>query len=464
MLTRAYFSRAIQLVALFLMAGRLYAQVDPSASGGAQADDETQMVTPPPVSSMPYPNSAGSDTRSNYMETSVAVTPAYIDNVLPGANIENGQPGATVTSVGAVTYSIDPSFSFDKTTPRQREQIAYNPSFSFYEPTSTIDVSTLDAIDQSGTLQFQFGLSPHVSLNVQDSFLRTSNVFNQSYPFSDSVSGSTLTSTPAVIAPFEEQLANTTGGGINYQFGKDAMIGAGGAFGILDFPNTSQEVNLFNSHQFGGQAYYNRRLSRGQYIGLGYQYERILSYPANGVDTTQTYSFLPYYSLYFNRTFSLSISAGAEYVNVAPFEQPASKSWSPEADLSFGWQINRANIAASFSREVIAGGGLLGAYDSSRVAASAAWKLARTWNSAVSISYVAIDTLTTPIALSPVETGNTLSGQFTLARTIGEHFSAGFTYQHLHENYAGIAVITASPDTNREAFTISYRLRRPLGK
>jgi hypothetical protein len=52
----------------------------------------------------------------------------------------------------------------------------------------------------------------------------------------------------------------------------------------------------------------------------------------------------------------------------------------------------------------------------------------------------------------------------SLQHPIGERFSASFQYQRLHENYTAIAVISANPDSNRVSATITYELRRPLGR
>jgi len=49
-------------------------------------------------------------------------------------------------------------------------------------------------------------------------------------------------------------------------------------------------------------------------------------------------------------------------------------------------------------------------------------------------------------------------------RPIGEHLSLGVQYTRLHQSYSGIAALSASPDRNRVAGTISYQFSRPLGR
>ena len=55
----------ILLVALFLFALPALSQVEPSATGGGTSTgDDTEMMTPPPVSGMPYAGGAGADAQS----------------------------------------------------------------------------------------------------------------------------------------------------------------------------------------------------------------------------------------------------------------------------------------------------------------------------------------------------------------------------------------------------------------
>ena len=240
------------------------------------------------------------------------------------------------------------------------------------------------------------------------------------------------------------------------------MVGGGGGFTVFDFPSTIQTAGLYNSKESEGAAFYNRRLSQSQYFGVEYQYNRTLAYPASGVDETQVHSFLPFYSLYFNRSLSFTASVGAQFVVVSPFELQGSTSWSPEANLSIGWETEHGGIAASYAHLITSGGGLLGSYTSDDAAVSAGWKPARAWNSGASVSYVKLDNIG-KLALSSSSTGNTLSGQVSLGRSIGERFTVSGGYQYLHEQYSAISIINADPNANREFVSISCHLQKPWG-
>jgi hypothetical protein len=436
----------------------MLAQVEPAAEGGAGSDEEVRMMTPPTVGGMPFASGANVDTRSNYVDTSLSFAPSYVSNVLPGEDVSNVPPGEAAKPISDVEFSILPSFSLVRSTPRQSEQARYSPNFTFYQHTNT-----LDTIDQTANAEYQYRLTPHVTATLQDNFLRTSNVFNSSYPFSNPVTGSTLTPITAVIAPFAQQLLNTTTGILSYQFAKNAMVGGAGAFTVFDFPGSSQNTDIYNSKDTEGSAFYSRRLSQSQYFGVEYEYNRSLAYPATGADETQVHSFLPFYSLYLHKDVSLTVGAGAQFVAISPFQSARYNSWSPEADLSIGWETARGGIAAGYAHMIPSGGGLLGSYTSDGVTLSAGWKPVHNWNGGVTFSYLAINNIG-PVILASASTGNTLTSQATLGHSIGERFDISGGYQYLREEYNDIAIIHADPNANREFVSISCHLRKNLGR
>jgi len=444
-----YFNPVLIFGLSFAIGASAYGQVAPTAEGGPTPEDDNPMITPPSVGGMPFASGANVDTRSNYVDTSLTVTPSYIDNVLPSASAK---------PVSDAAFSILPSLSLVRSTSRQLEQVQYSPAFSFYQHTNT-----LDTIDQAANLEFQYRFTPHVSATVQDTFLRTSNVFDSSYLFSSPVTGSTLTPIPTVIVPFAEQLLNTTSGVLSYQFGKNGMVGGGGEFTVFNFSDATQNAGIYNSKESEGAAFYNHRLSNSQYIGAQYQYSRTLAYLANGVDETQVHSVLPFYSLYFHRNLSLTASIGAQFVAISPLQLQRFDSWSPEANLSFGWEGEHGGVAVSYAHMITSGGGLLGSYTLNGVSLSGGWKLARSWNGGVSLSYVKTDNMA-PLIQSSGSVGNTLSGQAALGHSIGEHFAIGFGYQYFHEQYDNIPIINADPNANREFISLSCHLQKALGR
>ena len=87
-----------------------------------------------------------------------------------------------------------------------------------------------------------------------------------------------------MIAPLADQLHNCGNVGITYQFAVNEMIGAGGTFTNLHYPDQTQVPGLFDSESQGGSAFYAYRVSKMHYIGVTYQYQRLLSYPTAGTE------------------------------------------------------------------------------------------------------------------------------------------------------------------------------------
>jgi hypothetical protein len=438
MLTRVCLSVAL------LVAMPVWSQVEPSATGPPSSEED--MRTPPPVSGEAYPTETGAETRSNYLRAGLNMQTAYDDNV---------RPGNTNKPVSDVIYSIGSTFSLDQITPHAHRTLTYSPGFTFYEPTSA-----LNAVNQNANVSYQYGLSPHARINVQDSFVQSSDVFDQPY---GGISGSTQSPTQAVVAPFADQLSNLTSGESTYQFSRDSMIGAGGTYSIVNYPNPAQASGLSNSNSYGGSAFYNRRLSSAQYVGVNYQYSKMTSSSTSGNSETQMDTIYSFYTLYLEQSLSLSVSGGPQHFNVAQPPFPASGSWTPVVTASMGWQRNHTNFAASYSRTVTGAGGLLGAFQSNSESASARWQLARTWTVGSAASYSSQKNVL-PAFLSSSPGGHTVSGTVSAQHPISEHLTAELGYARLHQSYSGIAVISEDPDSDREYISISYQFTRPLGR
>ena len=441
-------ARIIPVLA-FLVALPLFAQVEPGATGGGGLNNDSEMMTPAPASGDAYPSTFGSQSAANLISGGLSVGGAYMNNVVPG---ESAIP------VNDATFSIFPSISMSRSTGRKQEMLSYTPSFLFYEPTSS-----LDTIDHGVTGTFHYLFSPKTAFELNDAFIRTSDVFDQSYTFTQPIiTGSTQIQTPTVIAPFAEQMANTLNSSLSYQFGRDGMVGAGFEYSTLSYPSPTASPGLYNSHGVGPEAFYNRRLTRKQYIGFAYQYNRTVAEAVGTQSTTQTHSLLPFYSVYFARSFSMSITGGFERIDVSLPPSASSNSWSPSVNASIGWQGVRAYLAASYSRTVTAGEGLFGAFRSNSAGANGGFKLGRFAVVGLSVSYSNL-TNVTPL-LTTFTGGDTISGHASLSHPIGEHFAISCGYDQLHENYSSIAAISADPNSRSIRGTLSYQFSRPWGK
>jgi hypothetical protein len=424
-------------------------QVEPSATGGDTPTlNGAQMLTPPPVSGLQYPSTSGEETQSNYLDWGIAVNAAYTDNILPGVGLK---------PISDETYSILPSVNLNRTTPRQLATLSYSPTILFYGHTST-----LDAVDHNASLIFQGRPSPHTAVSLQDFYVRTSNVFSGQYPFTQGgLTGSTVVPVPAVIAPYADQQTDTANGAFTYQFAADGMVGGGGSYTNLDFPNPSQATGLYSSSGESGSAFYSRRLSAAQYIGVSYDYSRTITNLPNAPVDVQVHSPFPFYTIYFNTKSSLSFSGGAQYISISQGQSISFNSWSPAGAVSMGWQGNHGAVAISYLHVATSGGGLLGAFHSDSVNASGNLAINRTWSASLGVSYATISAVTQLVGLN-YSGGNSFTANASLQHAFGEHFSAQCGYDRLAQNY-NISVISATPNSDREFVTITYVFRKPLG-
>ena len=426
----------------------VFSQVEPEARGGGVPElNNTVMMAPPAVTGTLYPNFTGAETRSNYLASDLTVNSAYIDNVLPGA---------FARPVSDIAYSILPEISLNRTTPLRQTVLTYRPAITLYQRTTE-----LNSIDHNVSFTFQDRVSPHVAINVQNFFLRTSNWFSTSYQFSTAgAPGTAPVTAPVLIAPFAEQMSDTAEGASSYQFARNAMIGVGGTYSRLDFPN-SDAVGLFDSSGKGASAFYSRRLSPSQYLGLTYDYNRDDVSPANPPIETQVHSFAPFYTVYVTPAFSISVSGGAQHMSEAYNSAKSHHIWSPSGVINVEWLGKRGDVTASYLHTIASGGGLYGAFHSDTVSSAGGWEISRTWSVRLETSYATLSAVTSLTGLG-YNGGNALTVGAALKRTFGEHVSAECGYDRIQENYAGIPVV--APNSDRGYVAVTYELTRPLGR
>lgn len=412
--------------------------------------DPDRMLTPPPVSGDAYPVWFTSEERANYLRGGVSFNSAYSDNVL----------GATsATPVSDVSYSVWPTISLDETTSRMHALLTYAPGFTFYQRTSAYNES-----DENLSVNFQYRLSPHVTVSLRDAFQKSSNVFNQpDQGLAGVVSGSAQEANDSVIAPLADRLSNNGNAGITYQFSANAMVGASGTFTNLHYPDPTEVPGLFDAASRGVSAFYSYRLAKEHYVGLTYQYQELLSYPVQAINETQTHGAFVFYTYYPSTRFSFSLfggpqyyTAGPQYTSTSTSPVPAEQSWSPAGGASLSWQVVHSSVAVSYLHSVSGGGGLIGAVELDAANASVRQRIARNLNLSLGGTYANNGVLAVA-ALG----GHSVSGSASLQRQVGEHLSLQAGYTRLHQTYS---FISANPDTNREWVSISYQFARPLGR
>lgn len=151
-----------------------------------------------------------------------------------------------------------------------------------------------------------------------------------------------------------------------------------------------------------------------------------------------------------------------EHLDVTSPNLPASNSWSPEGDVSLGYQGKRGYLAASYSYTITSGQGLIGAYTTNNAVLGGGWNLTPTWTAAVSVSY-ARTTNATPILFTSVG-GTTIAGEASITHSFRESLHMNIGYERLHEDFADIPIISANPDINQVYGKISYEFTKPMGR
>jgi hypothetical protein len=270
-----------------------------------------------------------------------------------------------------------------------------------------------------------------------------------------------------VVPPVADRLSNNADAEISYQFARMSMVGASGTFTNLHYPDPAEVPGLYDSSSKGGSAFYNHRLSKKNYLGVQYQYSRILAFPVGPQFDTQTHTLFLFYTVYFKPTLSLSLSGGPQRYEASQGSLFDSHSWSPAVNASLGWRGRFTTFAASYSRTVSGGGGLVGAFESNSATASARWQMARMWSIGTAASYAIYKNVLTSVPASVginTQGGHSIAGTVSLQHPIGQHFNAELGYTRMHQSYSGITVVSVAPDTNREYISISYRFNRPLGR
>lgn len=418
------------------------------------------MVTPPPVSVDAYPREVGSEVRSNYLRVGMTVSGGYIDNLYAGS---------ADTVVGEQFYSIRPTIAFDATSYRQQSTLLYSPGFTFYEPTND-----LSYIDQSLIFNYRFLPTPHGLLRLNDIFLQGTSSFNPVSSGGGGISGSSSASSTGIIAPFSKQLTNRVNAEYSLQYSTTSMFGINGSLYDLHFPDPAQVPGLYDSNERGGGGFYNKRITSTQYIGVNYRYARILAHPEDGRSEMQTHSPYLFYTVYPTHGFSVSVTGGPQKYDsetsiphassATGVDASSSSGWAPGVTASTAWQTDHLNVAASYSRSIVSGGGVVGTFNSNSAGMSVRWQPLRTWIFDARASYDILKSVAPVPFLSTTEGGHSIAGTVTADHSFNAHFGMTFEYDRLHQSYAGIPAASINPDSDRGMISVYWQFARPLGR
>jgi hypothetical protein len=437
-------------LAICLLAGlTAWCQETAATSDASMAtDDGSELQAPPPVSGQAYSTTFAGETGSNYLTGGISLSGGYSSNVVAvGTNL-----------VGDASFSVWPTIALDKTTYRMHLVLDYAPGFTVYQHTTSLNQAS-----QNVAMNLQYHFSPNLSVSLQEGFQRTSNIFDQANPLSaTTVSGSAPTSTTAIVAPAASLMTNTTSAQFMYQIGADAMIGGGGNYSALYYPNSPQDAGVYNSRTAGGSLFYSTRFRERNYVGVDYQYQNSLSFQSAAPSVlTQTQTIFFFFTRYLNPNLSFSVSAGPQHFGAEQPGQVPAGAWQPMTMISMNWQGERTTVASSYARTVSGGGGLNGTFHYNSANMFATWRASRNWTTGVSGSYSNYQNLV-PFFFLSNPGGHTLIGTASLQRTLNEHTNIQFGYGWAHQSYLGVPTISNNPNTNRAFVTLNFKFSRPL--
>jgi hypothetical protein len=449
---------------LLLMGSGVWAQVEdstPAPDIQIPTPDTTtppdvtagRMIPPPPVSGLAYPVMVASQERSNYLRTGLTFMTAYTDNAL-------GSVGPVPLS--DVNYSVAPFIAVDETTAREKLALTYAPGFTFYRR-----FDTLDQADHTFSIRFAYRLSPHVTFSTNDTFQKTSDVFTQS--FTDDIGAPNIgpeLSNFSVVAPLANQVSNAANVGLTYQFELNDMAGASGTFTNLHYASPNQVSGLFDSNSQAGLGFWAHRLSRRQYFGVLYQYQRLLAYPTPGFAETRTHAPLLFYTIYPKNGLTLSFFGGPQYSDTmqAPPHLPF-KHWTPAGGASLIWFGHLTSAAVSYVHVISSSPGLEAAVKLYSGTASIHQQLTRTLSASISGAYAQNDIVGDLNAASlGLLTGHSIIGMASLQQQFVQHVALQLGYMRLRQDYSGVSILALTPTTNREVVSLTYRFDKALGR
>lgn len=423
------------------MCGLLACELSIAAGAQVGAASAGSMVKPPPVSGKSYVLETGLEQKKNFISGGIVGGVGYVDNLYPG----------TGGNLSEAILSLQPRIAFETSTARESMALQYSPNFILYQPDAAYNEA-----DHELAADLSYEFTPRLAMTLSDHLLRSSNGF-----WSGSISGSAETTTPGVIVPWGERLWNEASGGLSYQFSPHGMIGGDGNVGFLNYNSKAQ--GLFNSDSRGGGGFYSARIAASQYLGAIYQYQQSLSYPTGQQYETQTHAFFGFYTLYLTESLSVSVSGGPQHYISESTGIPSISAWTPAMTASLGWQARHVALAASFTRVVTGGSGLIGTFYSKNANIGGRWEMSRLWSSGANVSY-AINKDAVPGTALGSPGGHSFSASANISRRLMDRMSGTLTYDRIQTRFDGIPSLASNPSSDRVMATLEWHFNRSIGR
>jgi len=393
--------------------------------------------------------------RSNYLRAGLNIGAVYDDNPLL---LSSGAASNT-------SESIFPNVRIEESSSRMRWSLGYAGGLTVNQKFTSQNQGSHSLIFDS-----QYRLSPHVNLRIAENFSLTTGFFDAGNG-TDVVTGSGVPNA-SLITPLSTQKTSTTTVEANYHFALNDLVGASGSFNDLHFTNVPAGTLLTNSQTASGSAFWLHKLSRLDWGGLTYRFDRITFNPGGG--ETRVHSFYAINTLSLSSRVTLTGFVGPQYSDnegLAPgAEVPTqSKNWSVAGGAEGAWRNQLTGVSAGYSRGTSDGGGILGAVRLQNVHGTFRREFVRGWTVALTGVHGTNRSLTVPSTAS-ANSINLTTGGISLDHNVAKSLGLRVGYTHDFQKQFGMPATgqtgahpTLDAHRNRVFVTLSYQWAKPIG-
>jgi hypothetical protein len=436
------------------------AQQESSANEESSQEPEfsySEVLNPPlPVSALQMPMAFPSETeRSNFFTAGLRFATGYDDNVLATSS----------NRLSNLSYMIMPSVRIGQVRERWQWDFGYSPGVTINQQLSDQNQSAhyLDTL-------FTYRLSPHVSVQIKENFEKTSSIFSGVLSNSNTPTPGPLQQpNSSVITPLADRTGNTTVLDLGYQFDANSLVGASGNFYFANYDSpagsSSTVPQLINSRSWGGNGFYAHRFSNRQWVGITYNFQRLLFDPGNRTDINRP---LLFYSISTGTRLTFSAWAGPEQTTSSiPFPQtvvnaPSSQvNWHVAGGADLLLKGKQTNFRMSYTRQTTDGGGLAEAVRLEQVSGVLQRRLTERWMADVGVGYGKNHPLSSVGDQTPY---NSLLANAGIDCQLTDSFSFGLRYGREQLTYEFPSSASSLSNRNRAWFSFSYSFSRPLGR
>jgi len=250
--------------------------------------------------------------------------------------------------------------------------------------------------------------------------------------------------------------------------GENQMLGASAQYSQFDYPDAkTQAIGLYNSNSYSGTAFASERFASRQYLGGSIEHSRTVSYLKTADSVLQSDDLFGLYTIFLRNSpqnlVSVSLIGGPEHYTAEQDPQPSLRAWATALTAAMGWQAHLWTMAANYSHNVTAGGGLPGAYREDSLKGMYRRELAPTWDVTVSGLY-ALNKNVTPLFPLSEPGGHTYTISFAAEHMVTRNLKVQFGYDRMNESYSGVGALSEFPNSNREYGSVTYQFTRPMGR